>query len=211
MTVLNYVLGMYKTNCYLLYTDEGAVVIDPADRAPYILSKLEEKSLPLKRILLTHAHFDHILAANPLKKATNAQICIGKRDDEGARDVEKSYLLQLGRTKEGICADVLLSDLDNFSSAGMDITVLETPGHTKGSVCFVCGGDIFCGDLVFKDGFGRCDLYGGDEGEMVSSLIRLREFFKTNGTDYVLHPGHGGKLSAEYYMQQTEFLMRGKI
>lgn len=211
MTVLNYVLGMYKTNCYLLYTSEGAVIIDPADRSPYLISKLEEKSLKLHKILLTHAHFDHILAANPLKDETGAEICIGTQDAEGARDVERSYLLQLGRTNRGVYADTLLNDGDTFSVCGMDFTVIETPGHTKGSVCYVCGNDIFCGDTVFKDGFGRCDLYGGDEEKMVSSLLTLRKFFEENGTDYVLHPGHGGKLSAEYFIKQTEFLKRGKI
>ena len=208
MSVFTYILGMYKTNCYLITDGKEAVIVDPADKAQYLLSKLEEKGLSLKYILLTHAHFDHIMASNELKGATNAPICEGLPDKDGLLDVEKSYLLQLGRQKDGIKADVLFDHGDTFSAVGKDVSVLLTPGHTKGSVCYVIGRDIFCGDLVFKDGFGRCDLYGGNEGEMVKSLKTLRDFFTQNGTDYVLRPGHGDKLTAEHFMKQTDFLNR---
>ena len=208
MAVFTYILGMYKTNCYMITDGKSAVIVDPADKAHYLLSKLEEKDLDLSRILLTHAHFDHIMAANDLKNSTNAPRCAGLPDKDGLLDVEKSYLLQLGRKTEGIEADVLFDHGDTFSAVGEDAFVLLTPGHTKGSVCYVIGRDIFCGDLVFKDGFGRCDLYGGNEGEMVQSLKLLRDFFAKNGTDYVLRPGHGDKLTAEYFMKQTDFLNR---
>ncbi len=208
MSVFTYILGMYKTNCYLITDGKDAVIVDPADRAGYLLSKLEEKGLSLKRILLTHAHFDHIMASNDLKASTGAPIYAGLDDRDGLEDVEKSYLLQLGRKTEGIEADEFFENGDSFCELGENITVLLTAGHTKGSVCYVIGRDIFCGDLVFKDGFGRCDLYGGDEGEMVKSLKTLRDFFTVNGTDYVLRPGHGDKLTAEYFMKQTDFLNR---
>lgn len=208
MAVFNYILGMYKTNCFLITSGTDAVIVDPADRCTYLVSKLEEKGLKLRRILLTHAHFDHILATNELKAATGALVCAGAQDDEGLRDVQKSYLLQLGRRTDGIFADVLLDDGDTFEECGGEFSVLLTPGHTKGSVCYIYGRDIFCGDLVFKDGFGRCDLYGGDERSLAASIVKLREFFMQNGTDYVLHPGHGDKLSAEYFMKQTDFLRK---
>lgn len=208
MTVFTYILGMYKTNCYLITDGQNAVIVDPADRSSYLLSKLEEKGLTLRRILLTHAHFDHIMASNDLKSSTDAPIYAGLDDREGLEDVEKSYLLQLGRKTEGIKADGFFTHGDSFCELGENITVLLTPGHTRGSVCYVIGRDIFCGDLVFKDGFGRCDLYGGNEGEMVKSLKMLRDFFAENGTDYVLRPGHGDKLTAEYFMKQTDFLNR---
>ena len=156
MSVFTYILGMYKTNCYLITDGKDAVIVDPADRAGYLLSKLEEKGLSLKRILLTHAHFDHIMATNELKAQTCAVVCAGFPDKEGLQDVEKSYLLQLGRRTEGIKADVLFTHGDTFCELGENVTVLLTAGHTKGSVCYVIGRDIFCGDLVFKDGFGRC-------------------------------------------------------
>ena len=208
MSVFTYILGMYKTNCYLITDGKDAVIVDPADKAPYLLSKLEEKGLKLCRILLTHAHFDHIMASNDLKAHTGAPIFAGLPDKEGLQDVEKSYLLQLGRKTDGIYADGFFSHGDTFCELGKDISVLLTPGHTKGSVCYVIGRDIFCGDLVFKDGFGRCDLYGGNEGQMVQSLKMLRDFFAENGTDYILRPGHGDKLTAEYFMKQTDFLNR---
>ncbi|MBR6534767.1 MAG: MBL fold metallo-hydrolase [Clostridia bacterium] len=205
MTVRTYILGMYKTNCYMIFDAGGhAVVIDPADRCGYLLSKLEERGLTLERILLTHAHFDHMLAADELRKHTGAHLCVHGLDEQGLKDPEISYMRQLGRVNEGFCADVCLSDGADIEFGEIRIKVIHTPGHTQGSVCYVIGKDVFCGDLVFKDGYGRCDLYGGNESELVRSIKRLRAFFEENGADYTLRPGHGDKLKADEFLRKTD-------
>ena len=186
----------------------SAVIIDPADKSEYLLQKLEEKNLTLKGILLTHAHFDHMMAADELRKKTGAPLCVHINDEEGVIDADKSYLRQLGRLQHGFGKpDVLFADGDEFHFSNTTCTVFYTPGHTRGSVCYIIEKDIFCGDLVFKDGYGRCDLYGGDQRALVSSVMRLRAFFEENGTDYVLHPGHGGKLYAEDFMKKTNYFV----
>lgn len=205
-TFNTYILGMYKTNCYMINANGNAIIIDPADKSEYLLNKLNEKGLNLCGILLTHAHFDHMMAAEELRRATGAPLCVHINDKEGVIDADKSYLRQLGRLSHGFNApDVLFADGDEFPFDGVNATVFYTPGHTKGSCCYIIEKDIFCGDLVFKDGFGRCDLYGGDQRELVSSIARLREFFEENGTDYVLHPGHGDKLYADDFMKKTNY------
>lgn len=187
----------------MVYDDNSAVIIDPADRCPYLLSKLSENSLSLSCILLTHAHFDHILAADILRRQTNAPMYIHRCDEGGLKDPDVSYMRQLGRVNEGFCADVLLNDGDGIPCLGTSVRALHTPGHTPGSACYVIGKDVFCGDLVFKDGFGRCDLHGGDEGALITSVLKLRAFFEENGTDYTLRPGHGDKLTGEEFMRKT--------
>ena len=199
----------FASNCYLVHNGLDAFVIDPSISEKKILSRLSEMGLTLKGILLTHGHFDHVFRAQQLRDETHAPLYIHELDDEMLTDANKNaYRTFTGQNFTVEKADILLHDGDIIPLGDEQIKVLHTPGHTKGSVCYVIGRDIFCGDLVFKDGFGRCDLYGGNEGQMVQSLKMLRDFFAENGTDYILRPGHGDKLTAEYFMKQTDFLNR---
>lgn len=195
MNVISLTLGPLGTNCYILYGDDGrAAVIDPAFSADRINAVLEEKGLVLDKILLTHAHFDHIMAAEELRR-DGAVLCIHEADEEMLYNSVLNCMQEfMGRSIKFEKAERLLTDGDIIEVGGEELSVLHTPGHTKGSVCYVSEEYIFSGDTLFRDGVGRCDLYGGSFQTLCRSLSRLSALEK----DRAVFPGHGEKTTLEY-------------
>lgn len=180
-------VGPLETNCYLL-TDTStkkSAIIDPGG----ISAKLDEAINAvgvenIEYILMTHGHFDHIRKAPRYKNLTGATLAIGKNE----ADFTKDRHLNLCRIPmEEFEADVLLNDGDTIKLGNLIIRVIDTSGHTKGSVCFVAGDCIFTGDTLMKGTFGRCDLETGNFEQMCNSLEKI---FALPG-DYKIYPGHG--------------------
>ena len=184
MNVRKLTLGLYQTNTYILSTGTEAAVIDPGYEPDTILDALE--GLTLKAILLTHGHFDHVGAVRELVAETGCEVWIHAAEGTMPPMVTAGPLYYTHTYDEGdtICP-----------ISGVEITVLHTPGHTPGSVCLLCGRDLFSGDTLFEGSCGRVDLPGGNGHQMVASLRRLAAL----QADYQVHPGHGGStaLSAE--------------
>ena len=195
MNVLTLVLGPLQTNCYILYgKDKKAVVIDPAFYPDRIENELADKGLVLDKILLTHAHFDHIMAVEGLWK-DEVTLYIHADDEEMFVDPKLNCMLDfMGKSVKFKKADVLLCDGDSIDVGGETLTVLHTPGHTKGSVCYISDEHIFSGDTLFKDGVGRCDLYGGSFAVIRESLKKIASLEK----DYTVFPGHGEYTTLNY-------------
>lgn len=187
--VIKLSLGGLQTNSYIIALDNGsAAVVDPAADAERILSVLEENKLTLKKILLTHGHFDHTGACVELRKRTGAEICIHEKDAELLADGEKALAFFEPRlVYKPFAADVLLSDGDVVDVDGLRLAVILTAGHTRGSVCYIAENHIFVGDTVFAGSVGRTDCYGGNFKEQCDSLRRLSELHG----EYILHTGHG--------------------
>ncbi len=187
--ILTFPLGQLMTNCCMIINGNQAVIIDPADRADFLYKKLSEKELELKYILLTHAHFDHMLAAEELREQTGAPLCVHEADREGVTDPFKSYLVVAG-VEEGLKpADILLKEGDSLTLGDQSIGIIHTPGHTLGSCCYTYANDVFCGDTIFDGSWGRTDLYGGSDEDMKRSLHRLHLMYDGAGKRF--HPGHG--------------------
>ena len=184
MNLQKLTLGLYQTNTYILSNGTEAAVIDPGYEPDTILDALE--GLPLKAILLTHGHFDHVGAVRELVAETGCEVWIHAAEGTMPPMVTAGPLYYTHTYDEGdtICP-----------ISGVEITVLHTPGHTPGSVCLLCGRDLFSGDTLFEGSCGRVDLPGGNGHQMVASLRRLAAL----QADYQVHPGHGGStaLSAE--------------
>ena len=184
MNLQKLTLGLYQTNTYILSNGTEAAVIDPGYEPDTILDALE--GLTLKAILLTHGHFDHVGAVKELVAETGCKVYIHAADLSLPPMVTAGPLYYTHTYDEGdtICP-----------ITGVEITVLHTPGHTPGSVCLLCGRDLFTGDTLFEGSCGRVDLPGGNGHQMVASLRRLAAL----QADYQVHPGHGGStaLSAE--------------
>ena len=185
-------LGLYQVNCYVVYNEgsDRCVVIDPGYEPQRILNHLKAKNLKLETILLTHGHFDHVGGVKELVAATNCKV----------------YLHDLERTMpEAMTAGPLYATdgfPSRFSIAGMEFTVLHTPGHTPGSVCLICEDAIFSGDTLFAGSCGRTDLPGGDWATILESLKRLKEL----PGNYRVFPGHGEDTTLSQERQYNPYL-----
>lgn len=201
-------LGRMSVNCYIVYdedTHEGAV-IDPGgeDSAEAIAARCNTLGVNVKYILLTHAHFDHILSLEALRKKLGVPVAIHKDDAEALTDPTLTYMAQFGGVNQDISpAEVLLDEGSTITLGKHTLTVMHTPGHTMGSVCYNSDAIIFTGDTLFGGSIGRCDLYGGDEDAIEESLKRL---IRLEG-DYKLYPGHGGTTTMER-QRQTNLYVR---
>lgn len=191
MKIHTFVVGMVQTNCYLAYDEETkeGFLVDPGDQAQEILRVIRELGVNLRYIILTHSHFDHIMALADLAAETGAQVAVHELEAGEIEAPSAAVLRSLGlrgiEIKPAPVA-VRLKDGDTLRCAGKTLTVLHTPGHTVGSVCIDTGKVLFSGDTLFEDDCGRCDLPGGDYQVMLRSLRRLADL----PGDRTVYPGH---------------------
>ena len=183
-------VGMVQTNCYIAADENtgGCAVIDPGGDAVRILGLLKRENLAVKYIFLTHGHFDHILAVPEIKRITGAPVVIHKADTALLSDSRLTGIPVRVPVFEAVSADTTVSGGEDFSVGSLTFSWISTPGHTPGSCCIICGGSLFSGDTLFAGDCGRCDLPGGDYGQMLNSLKALAAL----PGDYNVYPGHGG-------------------
>ncbi len=200
-------MGALRTNTYFCFDETGAcVVIDPGMDGEGIAEKLREKGLTPSYILLTHGHFDHSQGVKALQEATGAKVLVHREDSEMLFSPGKNSasFYYRGDLSAFPCskADRLLEEADVIEAGTMKFTVLHTPGHTPGSVCFLAENELFCGDTVFAYGYGRFDLWGGDKQALSASLRRIALL----EGDLKLCPGHGNTASLSRIRSQiTQF------
>ena len=189
MNITKLTVGELAANCFIVEApQQTAIVIDPGAEAGVIAAELESRGLTLRKILLTHGHFDHMGAAAELKAKYNAQVYISEQDEELLPDREKSVAFFLPHVPfNPVEADARVKDGDVISQGSMKIKVMSTPGHTAGSICFIIEDCIFTGDTLFRGSVGRTDLYSGDRRQQAESLKRLAALDK----NYRLCCGHG--------------------
>jgi glyoxylase-like metal-dependent hydrolase (beta-lactamase superfamily II) len=138
-------------------------------------------------ILLTHGHFDHIGGALNLRNATNTKIAIGEKDADFPTDPNINLSAQFGTPLEPFNADILLCDNQKITVGDITFTVIETPGHTPGGLCFLMDGYLFSGDTLFYRSIGRTDFPKGSFFELKQSIERLY----TLNPDLTVLSGHG--------------------
>ena len=180
--------GPLDVNTYVVGADGSnqCVLIDPG--AEYAAVNGAVCGRQVTAVLLTHAHFDHMLYARPWLKE-GVKLYVHKLDAPAFADPALNLSGVIGAQLTLPEADVLLEEGDGVEEAGIHFYVLHTPGHTTGSVCYQHEKVLFCGDTLFYQGYGRVDLAGGNSLQMALSLKRL---MKLPG-DIICYPGHGMK------------------
>jgi len=178
MKIEKIVGGFFLTNCYLLESEKEMFVLDPGFSAKEILKEIEKKKKKIKAILITHYHKDHTLGALEIKEKTKAPILAGEK--------ERDFL--------DFKVDKFLKEGDKLTIDSEELLVLETPGHSKGSISFLGRNFIFVGDLIFQDGYGRTDLKGGSEEELKETFKKLKKILKKG---IKIYPGHGPEFNYE--------------
>lgn len=176
-------------NCYTVLTDKAAIVIDPYSPQKAVCDFLKSNAELNRYILLTHCHFDHILGALELRNMFGVPVAIGEKDAVGLYNTAISLSEAVGLRQEPFYADILFGDGDVLELGEEALSVIHTPGHTAGSVCYRIGDVIFSGDLLFKNSIGRTDFPTGGYGALIKSVKRLADFNR----NFTVYPGHGEK------------------
>ncbi len=179
-------LGELGNNCYLLTDAESgkAALVDCTDASEKMLSFLGHADL--EYILLTHGHYDHIGGVKEIKERFNAKAVISEADAPMLSSSKLSLAVFCGGVHHDTNADILVKEGDIIQLGETEIKVMETPGHTKGGVCYIAEDVMFTGDTLFCCSCGRTDFPGSSFSEMKNSLHRLASLDK----NYKIYPGH---------------------
>ena len=187
-------LGDYQTNCSIVHEENSTdcLIIDPGYEPEIISSYLEEKGLTPEAILLTHCHFDHVGAVKDLAAQYDCKVFLDKKELAMPPMLTNGPLYYTDGYGDG----------DTLTLAGIPIQVLETPGHTPGSVCLIMEDTLFSGDTLFAGSCGRTDLPCGDARAMRDSLRRLAALSE----NYRVCPGHGPSSTLNREKQTNPYL-----
>lgn len=199
--------GIFCTNCYLVISDSGnAALIDAPAGGAGILAEIEKNGAKLKKILLTHGHCDHIESVAFLAKETGAQVFIHEMDEKKLSDdhlnLSEYFSDYYDKPVEHFVGASKVSDGDIITLDELSFKVLHTPGHTSGSVCYICGETMFSGDTLFKMSAGRTDMPDGNSLKLNESLKMLDGL----GKDYVLLSGHGDRSTLSNERKYNPFM-----
>ena len=198
-------LSICDTNSYIVMSEKGnAVLIDAPADSGYIMSQLDFYGAKLKKIFLTHGHFDHIGAVADLVKKTKCEVYISIFDKSKLNDdvgsVANLFMVRGNKKYDG---DVtLFDDGDILDLDELEFRVIATPGHTSGSVCFLCGDSLFTGDTLFSKSCGRTDMPDGDSMAMKKSMVKIASL----SGDYKVYPGHMNTSTLDFEKKYNPYL-----
>ena len=190
MIVKRFVVGPIETNCYVVTCPETreTVVIDPGGYDAPLAEYIEDQKLPVKYIINTHSHFDHTGGNKKIKEATGAPLLIHKTEARALSRTSALGLMFGMRIDKSPPADQFIAEGDEITVGTITLKVVETPGHSPGSVTLYTDKVAFVGDALFAGSIGRTDLPGGSHGRLIQSIT---EKILPLGDDTMVCSGHG--------------------
>lgn len=202
-------VGPLQCNCSVIGDEKTreAIVIDPGDDIEQVLERVRKHSLNVKQIVITHAHIDHVGGAMKLRAATGAPILLNQNDYALLKmlDAQAAWLGMAAPGKVEI--DQSIGQADVVKTGPLVAQVLDTPGHTEGSIClyFSTENKLIAGDTLFAGSIGRTDLPGGSFEKIIRS-IHNRVLALPDET--VVVPGHGPLTTIGEERESNPFLVR---
>lgn len=203
MEVQTLVVGLFATNCYLAIcsaTGEG-LVVDPGAEGKRILLQIRQRGLKITGIVNTHGHIDHTGANKRLKKELQAPLYLPEKELETYRKPLFGLSLFFGKPVQ---PDRLLREGEQIFFGKQVLTVMETPGHTEGSISLCGSGAVFTGDALFAGSIGRTDLAGGSHTLLLKAI---REKLLVLPPETVVYPGHGPATTVGAEAKSNPFLL----
>lgn len=206
MKIKTLVSGLFEVNTYIVWCEETntGAVIDPGVDIEKILSIIKDNNLKIEKILITHAHIDHIQGLSELKSKLNIPFAAGEKDIEVynyASLQARLYNLPEPNLPEKI--DILINEGEKITFGNTTLNTMELPGHSPGSIAYYNEEAVFCGDVIFFNSIGRTDFPGGDHNTLLNSI--RNKLFKLN-PEIKLYPGHGIPTTIEHEKEENPFL-----
>lgn len=200
MEIKYLVTGPISVNTYVVINDDQCIVIDPGGNYHAIMDIVGDRKV--SAVLLTHGHFDHIGAADSFsEQGIDIYIHI---DDREKLTSQRRLAMRYGIKINEINNIKQLKGGENLNLAGLTIKAIHTPGHSKGSVIYIIGDNIFSGDTLFSKSYGRTDLFDGDFEELKHSIINI--IFNLKG-EYIVFPGHEEFTTLSYEKENNPILL----
>jgi glyoxylase-like metal-dependent hydrolase (beta-lactamase superfamily II) len=205
MKIETIVVSPFEVNCFLIWEndDNSGVIIDPGDEDELIAERIAKHGFKPGAILLTHGHGDHIGAVKPLKEKFNIPIYIGREDAPMLLSPSANVSAMFGYQIVCPPADHLLKDGDRFKIGSLEFSVLATPGHTRGGICYLTGNNLICGDTIFFGSIGRTDFPGGNYQTLIESINKQ---ILSLPDDITCYPGHGPATTVGNERRSNPFL-----
>lgn len=203
--IIKLVVGDLQENCFILFDEnKDAFIVDPGDSSKNIINVIEKNNLSIKFILLTHGHFDHVGAVATLKEKYNVPIYLSEKDKNFLEKPEEVRASAFGIQIEPAKVDYFVKDKDEIKFSQDIIKVIETPGHTIGSVCYLFKNLLFSGDTLFNGSIGRTDFPESDHNLMMESLKKLKNL----DDDIFVLSGHGPESQMNYEKNSNPYFRR---
>jgi glyoxylase-like metal-dependent hydrolase (beta-lactamase superfamily II) len=196
INITKYASKTMDVNSYVLAKENKALIIDPAFNGKKILDHCHNYNLEIKKIILTHGHYDHIAELEELIVNNEVEVYIhaDEKDFLYNPNLNLSSMFKKDFVLKKDCKLQFVQDKEKIEFVKETLEVIHLPGHTKGSMGIIYNQHFFAGDTLFFDSIGRTDLPTGNNGQIYASLKKIKQYLPKNATVYPGH-GKGGKLS----------------